>query len=175
VVVAIVVLLLICDWAYERVHTSVPLAGPLDESAHVLFVALLLLALGRRLGDRLGRAALVASVAIDVDHVPAELGASWLTAGTPRPYTHSVLTLVVVALTVIAWRNRRLEVVGVLLGLTAHFWRDLGETGSGVALLWPLSSQSDSVPHAAFLASVALASVLALRSRRQSSDWPGGP
>jgi hypothetical protein len=38
-----------------------------------------------------------------------------------------------------------LELKGVLLGLTAHFWRDLGETGSS-----------------AFLASVAVVTAVAL-------------
>jgi hypothetical protein len=161
-VLVLLALLLLADWAYARVHAALPLAGALDESAHLCFAALLLLALRQPLGGRVGRAALVASVAIDIDHVPGELGAGWLTVGTPRPYTHSLATLLLVTLAAIAWRRRRLELIGALLGLTAHFWRDLGETGSGVALLWPLSSHSDSVPHSAFLASVASVAVVAL-------------
>lgn len=40
-------------------------------------------------------AVLVSSVLIDADHIPDRLGIDWLSSGTPRPYTHSLLTIVV--------------------------------------------------------------------------------
>lgn len=79
--------------------------------------------------------ALFASVLIDLDHVPARLGWRELTEDTPRPYTHSLPTVGVVLLGALLWRRRRDVLLGVAIGLAIHFWRDLSEPGSGVALL----------------------------------------
>jgi inner membrane protein len=108
--------------------------------------------------------ALAASVAIDVDHVPGELGAGWLTAGTPRPYTHSLLTVALVLVAALAWRRRRVLMLGVAFGLALHLWRDMSETGNGVALFWPFSYRSVRLSHAGYLAVMAL--VVALGAHR---------
>ena len=42
-------------------------------------------------------AMLGASVLIDLDHLPLEFGSSILTAGTPRPYTHALWVVAVLA------------------------------------------------------------------------------
>ncbi len=73
------------DGGSQLAGSSVFPGGPLDETAHLLTTLLVLWALGPGLSRRFVVPALIASVAIDVDHVPAELGADWLTAGTPRP------------------------------------------------------------------------------------------
>ena len=160
--VAVMVPFLLADWAYQRVGPSPLPGGALDETAHALTAALVLLALGWRLDGRFARAALVASVAIDIDHVPGELGMRWLTAGTPRPYTHSLIVLVPLALAAVCARGRRDIVLGVLFGIAVHFWRDLGETGSSVALWWPFSSRGVAVSHALVLASVCAAFAIAV-------------
>lgn len=146
--------------------------GPVDEIAHVLTMLLILWALGPRVTERFGMPALVASVAIDIDHIPDRLGAHWLTAGTPRPYTHSLLTIVVVLLLAACWRRRRVLLLGVALGLGLHFWRDLADPGSGVALLWPFSNHSFSFPHALYLA--AMAGVVVAAAWRCRSPGPLG-
>ena len=51
--------------------------------------------------------ALISSVAIDLDHIPGRLSVGWLTAGTPRPYTHSLLTIAVVLVSAWVLRRRR--------------------------------------------------------------------
>ncbi len=187
--------LAILDWGAERAGGSTFPGGPLDESAHLLTVLLVSFALGpspraRAVRARLLLPALVAAVAIDLDHVPALAGSQWLTAGTPRPYTHSLV--LVAALLVAAGlvraarprfrrgpdlllgraRNRLFRrgpdlllgrarnrvfrrgpdlLLGFAAGVTIHLFRDLGEPGSGVALVWPISYRSLSFPHLAYL------------------------
>ncbi len=75
---------------------STPEIGALDEPAHLatgmLVVALLLALMRFRPTVAFVAAALVASTAIDVDHIPQYLGWNGLTEGAPRPFTHSLLT-----------------------------------------------------------------------------------
>jgi hypothetical protein len=140
--------------------------GPFDECAHLCTCLLVFWALGRPASQRFLASALLASVAIDIDHVPARLGSDWLTAGTPRPYTHSLLTIGVVLVGAVGWRRGRAALLGVAFGLAVHFWRDLSETGSGVALLWPWSDRSFQLPHVAYLAAMAaIVGACAWRSR----------
>jgi inner membrane protein len=148
--------LLAADWGSRLAGDSVVPGGPLDETAHLLTTLLALWALDPRLSKRFMVPALVASVAIDADHVPAELGSYWLTAGTPRPYTHSLLTVALVLAAALAWRRGGVLVRGVAFGLALHLWRDMSETGSGVALLWPFSYRSVRLSHAGYVAVMAL-------------------
>jgi membrane-bound metal-dependent hydrolase YbcI (DUF457 family) len=107
---------------------------------------------------------LVASVAIDLDHIPSYMGMKWLTRGTPRPYPHSLLTLLVLAMLGTLWRGQRLAILGAFAGLALHFWRDLSEPGGGVALLWPLTKRSFSVPYAWYAITIAILAILTIRS-----------
>jgi inner membrane protein len=146
-------------------------SGPLDETAHLLTALMVVWAIGGAVFDRLLVPALVTSVAIDLDHIPRELGATWLTAGTPRPYTHSLLTIAVALTGAWLWRRRRSVLLGVALGLAIHFWRDLSEPGSGVSLLWPLSDRSFNASHASYLIVMAIAFVAGMwRSLRWQRD-----
>jgi inner membrane protein len=149
--------LVAADVGSRLAGNSVVPGGPLDEAAHLLTTLLILWALDPRASERFVVAALAASVAIDIDHVPGELGAGWLTAGTPRPYTHSLLTVALVVAAALAWRRRRVLMLGVAFGLALHLWRDMSETGSGVSLFWPFSYRSVRLSHAAYLAVMALA------------------
>ena len=150
-----VVLLAASDWASLRAGDSVVPGGPLDECAHLMTMLLLLWALGPAITRRFLVPALIASVAIDVDHIPQHFGAGFLTVGTPRPYTHSLLTVAVVLGLVWAWRSRRELWLGVALGLLVHFWRDLAEGGPGVSLLWPFSYAWSSLPHWSYVLAMA--------------------
>jgi inner membrane protein len=100
--------------------------------------------------------AMIASVAIDLDHIPGRLGADWLTAGTPRPYTHSLLTIAVVVAIALLWRRRRDLMLGLAIGLAIHFWRDTMEGDTGVSLLWPISNRPFQYPHDVYLGATAV-------------------
>src|SRR4051812_29623302 len=69
--------------------------GLVDEPAHLATCALAVLvvatATGVRPPGRLVLAALIASVAIDLDHVPGYLGSHLVGGDLPRPGTHGLL------------------------------------------------------------------------------------
>jgi inner membrane protein len=148
--------LLAADLAYQHAGDSFFPGAPLDETAHFLTALLLLQMLPTRLRERIAIPALVASVAIDLDHVPQYLGYHFLTVGTPRPYTHSLLTPLVLLVVALAVRRHRVLFLGLALGVLLHFFRDLAEgNGSGVSLIWPLSDHAFSYPHSTYLALMA--------------------
>jgi len=146
--------------------------GFVDEPAHLATCAIALLALAAVAGSRVPLpfvvAALVASVAIDLDHVPQFLGWDVLSAGAPRPYIHSAC--VAVALLLAAWASRgrrRSLLLGVAFGVGAHLLRDLA-TGPGLALAWPVSGFVVKAPYLAYV--VVLGSLAGLALLR----WPVG-
>ena len=152
-IAAALLLLLASDWASLHAGSSFLPGGPLDETAHLLTALLLLQALPPRPRARIALPALVGSVAIDLDHVPQSLGHYFLTAGTARPYTHSLLTIVVLLAIALAARRRRQLFLGLALGVGLHFFRDLAEGGGGgVPLLWPFTDHAFSYAHGTYLA-----------------------
>ena len=151
-----VIVLALADWGYTLAGDSFVPGGPLDETAHLMTTLLILWALGPRIYKRFMVPALIASVAIDADHIPGQLGANWLTAGTPRPYTHSLLTIVIVLAIAGLWRARRDLVLGIAIGLALHFFRDLAEGDAGASLLWPVSYHSFQYPHGVYVAIMAV-------------------
>lgn len=167
--VIVVVLFGLADWGSEMAGNSFFPGAPLDETAHFLTTLLVFWALAGKRAERYLWPALVASVAIDLDHVPQYLGYRGLTAGTPRPYSHSLLTILVVLVLAEIWRRRRDMFVGVAIGLAVHFWRDTAEPHSGVALLWPLSKHSFSTPHGLYLA--LMGGVIVVAWVRSASRW----
>ena len=163
--------LALADWGSWLAGDSFFPGGPLDEAAHLLTTVLVLWALGRGACRRFLVPAAIASVAIDLDHVPGRLGMHFLSSGTPRPYTHSLLTIAVVLVAAPMFRRRRDVFLGIALGLAIHFFRDLSEPGSGVALLWPWSDHSFSLPHGSYvgvLVAVVLFDAYLLRSTRRA-------
>jgi inner membrane protein len=168
-----VIILAGADWGYRLAGDTLFLGGPLDEVAHLLTTLIVFWAVSSRARERFLVPALIASVAIDLDHIPARLGAEWLTAGTPRPYTHSLLTIVVVLAIAALWRRRRDVLLGVAIGLAIHFWRDMGEGDSGVSLLWPFSYHSFQYPHGVYIAVMA-AFVVVDAVRCVRGKWPVG-
>jgi inner membrane protein len=144
--------------------TQFALVGVVDWTGHiatgVVLIALLRPTRALALGILLG------SVLIDVDHLPAELGTDVLTAGADRPYTHSLLTLLVVLAAAAATRSQL--VLGAAIGFAGHLLRDLG-TGDGVPLLWPLTDAGASIPFAVYVAVLAVTAATAAarpRARR---------
>ena len=159
--------LLLADWLHRQVGDSVFPGGALDEIAHLLTTLIVLWALGPRICDRFLVPALVASVLIDLDHIPGILGHDFLTRGTQRPYTHSLLSIVVVLVVAGLWRSRRDVLLGIAIGLAIHFWRDMSEADAGVALLWPASDHSFTLAHTTYLIIMGVcAAVAAVRCQR---------
>jgi hypothetical protein len=141
-------------WSLLEGPTGSLAYGLVDEPAHLATCALALLALaavgGRRISGPFVVAALVTSVAIDLDHLPGALGSDLLSGGTPRPYTHSAFVVVLLLLAAWALRGqRRGALLGIAAGLGAHLLRDLA-TGPGLSLAWPVSASVAKVPYLAY-------------------------
>jgi hypothetical protein len=130
-------LALLFDAADRRIPFGILRTGPLDEAAHLATAALglLVLACFVDVPRRFYVAALIASVGIDLDHVPIYLG---LLNGSQRPVTHSLATVAVFVLAAVASRRHRAVLAGVATGLVFHFARDIAEGSPGVRLLWPV-------------------------------------
>ena len=126
------------DAADRRVPFSVLASGPLDETAHLATGALGLLALACFVDAprRFYVAGLIASVAIDLDHIPLYLGL--LGNQDQRPVTHSLTTVLVISLAAAVSRRHRAVLAGCVAGLLIHFARDIAEGLPGVRLLWPI-------------------------------------
>jgi inner membrane protein len=164
-----------CVAVVDGLPELVPPAGivlsKVDDLAHLATAALLVVLV--RPSVRFGVATLVAAVAIDIDHLPAELGWDGLTAGSGRPYSHS-LAIVVLSLGLALLPGRaRLVAAGAACGFALHLWRDV-VTGPGVPLWWPLSLESVRLPYVIYALSlavaVALVAVRAVRSERYRSS-----
>ena len=169
-------------FAIDRLPTrGLPLAvlAALDEPAHLATAAVFLAALRPPLARSFAWGALLGVVMIDLDHLPALLGSRVLTAGTPRPYSHSLLAiavvLVVAALLPARWRRAAL---GVAFGMAAHLIRDLATpvgAAPGVSLLWPVSPRAMRFDYGYYAALLALAAGLAIwRARTGRRARTGG-
>ena len=132
--------------AFDAADRGIPFGvwttGPADEIAHLSTAALGLLVLARFIGAprRFYVAALIASVAIDVDHIPLYLGL--LGNQAQRPITHSLSTVAVFAAAAAASRRHRAVLAGVATGLVLHFARDIAEGYPGVRVFWPIQNTS---------------------------------
>jgi inner membrane protein len=133
---------LVFDALNRQVEFGLLSTGPLDEVAHLATAALGLMALACFVAAprRFYVAALVASVAIDLDHIPLYLGL--LGDDGQRPVTHSLATVVVFAVAAAVSRRHRAVLAGVATGLVLHFARDIAEGPPGVRMLWPLDGRA---------------------------------
>jgi inner membrane protein len=162
-------------WALLVGSTGPVAYGLVDEPAHLATCGVLLLGLsaiaGVRPPMRFIGAALIATVLIDFDHLPGLLGSHLITGDLPRPYTHSiVLVILLIGLGALLRRaDQRLLMLGLAFGVSAHLIRDLA-TGPGVPLLWPFSDSVVTMPYGVYAAGlllVTLAVVLTARPRRR--------
>ena len=141
----------------------------LDESAHAA-TALILLKAARLDGISLTLAVLAGAVLIDADHVPMELGASVITRGTNRPYSHSLaMVAAMLALAGISGGRWRRWLLGVAFGIATHLLRDMA-TG-GVPLFWPFLASRTTIDYWAYGVVVLLGGMLASWWRRRG--WTG--
>jgi len=149
------------DAADRRVPFSVLASGPLDEVAHMATGALGLLALSCFIDAprRFYVAGLIASVAIDLDHIPLYLG-----LGNPaqRPITHSLATVLVLVVAAALSRRHRAVIVGAATGLVIHFARDIAEGPPGVRMLWPFENTAWAASFRWFLAMIIVFTVARL-------------
>jgi inner membrane protein len=140
---------------------GVVLTAALDEPAHFATGALGLIALagpGWLIRHRtFAISALIGSVVIDVDHIPLYLG--WPVGHGGRPYSHSILTFVVL-LTVSLVVGRRWPVpLGLGAGVLLHLVRDV-VSGPGAPLWWPLSHVGVRVDYRFYAAGLCLTALV---------------
>ena len=151
------------QYLYQLLGSHLGFQAVFDETDHLLTTLLLVWAVFPRFGWRELVPALLASVLIDIDHIPGQLGYTWITGGTPRPYTHSLLTIAVVLLLALAWRRQRRVLLCIAIGLSSHFWRDLAEpAGSAVSLFWPITDHGVHLDPVFYLTSIGAFAAVAL-------------
>jgi hypothetical protein len=146
-----------------------PLAAQavLDEPAHAATGLVALSAFGVVFDLPVVLAALGGSLLIDLDHVPGLLGSHVLDHGTPRPYTHSLDTVLAMAAAAVLMRGRARKLVVVATpALVMHFFRDMAEPGGpGIALLWPVSERGYTIGYPCYAAALGMLATAALRLR----------
>jgi inner membrane protein len=139
--------------------------GMLDEPAHLATAWVFLAAFLPARARTIWLWALVGAVAIDVDHVPLYLWDALAAGPGSRPVTHSLTTVVVLAIAAAGASPRlRSPLLGLALGVLLHFVRDLAE-GPGVPLAWPLSNADVRVPYAAYLMVLTVVAAAAVARR----------
>ena len=153
---------LVCglDAVQSAAGWPVPVAGLLDEPAHLLTAGLFLAAALPRRFRRVGAWALLGSMLIDLDHMPLYMGWTAMSAHGGRPVTHSAMIVVLLLLVAAAVPRRRTILAGLAVGVVLHFVRDLA-TGPGVPLLWPWQMTGYRVAHGTYLATLAVVTVVA--------------
>jgi hypothetical protein len=161
--------ILVLDRVLARLPTR-PLAGIVDEAAHLATGTIVLAASGAR--DEAFAVGLAAgSVLIDVDHVPELWGRAWLRPRGVRPVPHSLATPALVAR---LGRGRFAR--GAAVGLAAHLARDLATGTTRVALLWPLTRRGFSIRYGTYFAVLALLAARSSASRgRRRAGEPARP
>jgi len=164
-------------WTLLAGSTGTVAYGLIDEPAHLATCVIALLAAtairGSRFPTRFLTAALIASVAIDLDHLPGYLGSHLIVGSMPRPYTHSLLfACLLVAIGLASKRaDRRQAWLGVAFGVSAHLLRDVA-TGPGIAFLWPLVAAPIKVPYVLYAGTLVVA-MIALMPRRTLAATQG--
>lgn len=143
--------------------------GLVDWTGHFATVAILLAASPRRLPLAL-IAGTFAATLIDLDHIPDLFTEEGISDVTPRPGSHSLVTVLVAGALAVVVRARAPRygsfAVGIAVGVAMHLLRDVF-TGPGVSLLWPLSVEPVDGAFLVYLvAMIAVAAVAATRSHR---------
>jgi inner membrane protein len=154
------------------------LLGVIDEPAHFLTSVIVVLAAasvlslcGRRLATAAVVGVLLAGNLIDADHLPQVMGSEILTVGTPRPYSHSLATvLLLLALAALVHLSRPARktggwastlsafLAGSALGVVGHLGRDLGT--ATVSVFWPLTNRAFGYSHGLYLTALLVLSVI---------------
>lgn len=133
---ALVLLVFAVDARFQSHLPGPLLRAGMDEAAHLATALLCLWCLWPRAPRGFAVGVAVGGVLIDVDHLPAEAGWDLFTIGTKRPYSHSLLTILIILL-LARWLAQpdRVVAYGVAFGVAAHLLRDMAD--GGVPLFWP--------------------------------------
>lgn len=145
------------DAVLFKAHLPWPIEGVLDASAHLATAALVLAVLPAPPRAFL-TTALLASVLIDLDHIP--LYADWpaIIPAAPRPHSHSLATAAVSAgLSRLAGPRMRPVLSGIAYGVFLHLFRDV-VTGP-LPLFWPLSAGEIKLPYGLYALVVVIAAL----------------
>lgn len=168
--IAAPILVVLLDVALGRSPSRV-VEALLDETAHATTALLLLDALHPQTSRPAATAAGLASVLLDADHVPLEFfDWQFLTRGTGRPYTHSLIPIAAcLALAGRAPSRRRRLAFATAFGFATHLLRDMA-TG-GAPFFWPFTRAAIRYPYALYVAAmlVAAAAIIGRESRPGSS------
>ena len=165
-------LILLLDWAQQARSWSVPVTALLDEPAHLVTAALVLLAFLPWRARALAPWALAGAVLIDLDHIPLYLWGGLTADGHGRPITHSLTTVLVLALVGLAARGSlRTAFFGLSLGVGLHLVRDVA-TGPGVDLWWPVATHSVLLPYPGYVVAMTVVTAVAV-VRQARHSWTG--
>jgi membrane-bound metal-dependent hydrolase YbcI (DUF457 family) len=143
--------------AFRRL--PLPLEALLDELGHGATGLLLLGVVRLGMAQPVITGTLIGAVMIDLDHVPMLLKWDQLVPAGIRPYSHSLLTVWVLALTAGLVRGQvRRFALSIAFGVMTHLLRDMAD--GGVPLLWPITNTIVAIPYAVYAAAVLVAACL---------------
>jgi inner membrane protein len=141
--------------------------GVTDEVAHLATASIGVLALfdpaGLRRHGRLVVAALVASVVIDLDHIPLYMGLPHISA-EGRPYSHSLITVALLLALSRAWKGRGVVLRGAALGVVLHLLRDAA-TGPGLPIVSCHGLADLRMPYTWYAAALTVLAAIAMKRR----------
>lgn len=178
--VVLLLVVLVLDVLRARVPLGLEGDAMTDEPAHAATALLVLLAVvapGRLAqATTFTSAALLASIAIDLDHLPLYAGVpGYAEAG--RPFSHSLATVAVLLVLSSVFRGASsrwaARWAGAAAGVGLHLVRD-AVTGPGVPLLWPLTPHHVLIPYACYLWLLVVLTAWVLLRGRMRADRYGG-
>lgn len=138
------------DVVRQRQWSLLP-AALLDESAHVVTALLAHGALRLPVTSDALVGTIAGATLLDADHVPHHLGWRLLTRDTERPLTHSLASVIVVAVAALVAPARWRQLIAcAAFGAATQLVRDTG-TGS-VPLWWPANRSEVRMPYALYAA-----------------------
>jgi inner membrane protein len=150
------------DAALAAGREALPVTAALDWPAHVVTAGLFLAALLPERARAIVPWTLFAAVLIDLDHIPFYLWGALSTEDAGRPVTHSLATVIVLAVAAaMGPRRLRTALCGLSLGVCLHLVRDLA-TGPGVPLWWPVEDDGVLVPYAWYALVLGIATAVAV-------------
>jgi inner membrane protein len=147
--------------------SGVVVIGAVDEPAHLATAVLCLLAVGGpRLPLRHRQFFIIAAamaVLIDLDHLVLYADVPHVSLPGGRPYSHSLVTPLVLLGLAVVWGRARPVLVAAALGVMLHFVRDIA-TGPGLPIWWPLQDREHLLPYGLYFGAIGcLAGVAVLR------------
>lgn len=181
--------ILTVDLGLHRQGGSFTVRATLDEPCHQATGLICLGAVTRFLGrpplPPFGWALLIGSNAIDLDHLPLEFGSPVLTAGTPRPYTHALWIVAVLALAALAARRlsrcagtpafatTACALSGAACGVSDHFLRDVAT--AQMSMWWPITNAAVEISYWWYLAAIVVIVLIPVPvSRHRGRGQRGG-